>query len=92
MAEEPQQQLLTSETHLLAMLGQGAPMLEILNELCNFIDTQSPGAISTFFLLDSDGRRFGSVAGGKAAKRWNERYRPPKGRTMCTFLRSGRRH
>jgi hypothetical protein len=45
MAEESQQQLLTSETHLLEMLGQGAPMLEILNELCNFIDTQSPGAI-----------------------------------------------
>ncbi len=72
MAEESPQQLLTSETHLLEMLGQGAPMLEILNELCNFIDTQSPGAISTFFLLDSNGRRFRSVAGGKAAKRWND--------------------
>src|SRR5258708_23860431 len=32
---------MTSETHLLEMLGHGAPMLEVLNELCNFIDTQS---------------------------------------------------
>jgi signal transduction histidine kinase len=63
---------MTSETHLLEMLGHGAPMLEVLNELCNFIDTQSPGAISTVFLLDSDGVRLRPVAGPKAPKTWKE--------------------
>jgi signal transduction histidine kinase len=88
MAEESQQQLLTSETHLLEMLGQGAPMLEILNELCNFIDTQSPGAISTFFLVDSDGRQLRSIAGTKAPKRWNEGIDPPGTRPCARFCGS----
>src|SRR5258707_7017926 len=63
---------MTTETRLLEMLGHGAPMLEVLNELCNFIDTQSPGAISTVFLLDSDGIRLRPVAGPKAPKTWKE--------------------
>ena len=73
MAGDPShQQLITTETHLLEMLGHGAPMLEVLNELCNFIDTQSPGAISTVFLLDKDGIRLRPVAGPKAPKTWRE--------------------
>jgi signal transduction histidine kinase len=88
MAEESQQQLLTSETHLLEMLGQGAPMLEILNELCNFIDTQSPGAISTFFLVDSDGRQLRSIAGTKAPKSWNEAIDHPGARPCARFCGS----
>jgi signal transduction histidine kinase len=63
---------MTTETHLLEMLGHGAPMLEVLNELCNFIDTQSPGAISTVFLLDNDGARLQPVAGPKAPKTWKK--------------------
>jgi len=66
------QPLITTETHLLEMLGHGAPMLEVLNELCNFIDMQSPGAISTVFLLDNDGKRLRPVAGPKAPKTWKE--------------------
>src|ERR1051326_2285632 len=66
------QPLVTTETHLLEMLGHGAPVLEVLNELCNFIDMQSPGAISTVFLLDSDGTRLRPVAGPKAPKTWKE--------------------
>jgi hypothetical protein len=50
------------------MLGHGAPMLEVLNELCNFIDMQSPGAISTVFLLDNSGTRLRPVAGRKLRK------------------------
>src|ERR1700682_5486561 len=63
---------MTTETHLLEMLGHGAPMLDVLNELCNFIDTQSPGAISTVFLLDNDGVRLQPVAGPKAPKTWKK--------------------
>jgi signal transduction histidine kinase len=47
-------------------------MLQVLNELCNFIDTQSPGGISTVFLLDNDGTRLRPVAGPKAPKTWKE--------------------
>jgi signal transduction histidine kinase len=60
----------TTETHLLKMLGNGAPMLDVLNELCNFVDTNAPGAISTVFLLDSDGIRLRPVAGPHAPKSW----------------------
>jgi signal transduction histidine kinase len=63
---------MTTETKLLEMLGHGAPMLEVLNELCNFIDTKSPGAISAVFLLDSDGVRLRPVAGPKAPNSWKE--------------------
>jgi len=63
---------MTTETHLLEMLGHGAPMLEVLNELCNFIDNQAPGAISTVFLLDNDGIRLRPVAGPNAPKTWKQ--------------------
>jgi len=61
---------MTNETHLLEMLGHGAPMLEVLNELCNFLDAKSPGAISTVFLLDNNGIRLRPVAGPNAPKTW----------------------
>ncbi len=61
---------MTTETRLLEMLGHGAPILEVLNELCSFIDTQSPGAISTVFLLDNDGARLRPVAGPHAPRTW----------------------
>jgi len=63
---------MTTEIHLLEMLGHGAPMLEVLTELCNFIDAKSPGAISTFFLLDSEGVRLRPVAGPNAPRTWKE--------------------
>src|SRR5689334_12193427 len=62
---------MTTETHLLEMLGHGAPMLEVLNELCNFVDVQT-GAITTVFLLDNNGIRLRAVAGPKAPKAWKE--------------------
>src|ERR1700756_5850168 len=63
---------MTTETHLLEMLGHGAPMLEVLKELCNFLDTEAPGAISTVFLRDNDGIRLRPVAGPNAPKTWKE--------------------
>lgn len=65
-------QPMTTETHLLEMLGHGAPMLEVLNALCNFLDTQAPGSISTVFLLDNDGMRLRPVAGPNAPKAWKK--------------------
>jgi signal transduction histidine kinase len=63
---------MTTETRLLEMLGHGAPMLEVLNELCQFIDDHSPGAVSTVFLLDSEGIRLRPVAGPNAPRTWRE--------------------
>jgi signal transduction histidine kinase len=63
---------MATETQVLEMLGHGAPMLEVLNELCNFLDVQSPGVISTVFLLDNEGTRLRPVAGPNAPKIWKE--------------------
>jgi signal transduction histidine kinase len=63
---------MATETRLLEMLGHGAPMLEVLTELCNFLDAQSPGVISTVFLLDNDGVRLRPVAGPNAPRIWKE--------------------
>jgi signal transduction histidine kinase len=70
--DPPHRQLMATETHLLEMLGHGAPMQEFLHELCNFIDTQAPGAISTVFLLDNEGLRLRPVAGPNAPKTWKK--------------------
>jgi signal transduction histidine kinase len=61
-----------SDTHMLRMLSQGAPVAGILNELCNFIDASSPGAIPTVLLLDSDESHFKLAAGPKVPKSWNK--------------------
>jgi signal transduction histidine kinase len=63
----------TSETHVLKMLSQGAPMMEVLNELCNFIDAKSPGVIPTVLLPDGDGH-LRLAAGPKVPKIWNEAF------------------
>ena len=61
-----------TETQLLEMLGHGAPMLEVFNELCKFIEAKSPGAISTIFLLDKNEARLRPVAGPRAPRTWKQ--------------------
>ena len=61
-----------SDTMVLRMLSQGAPVTGVLNELCNFIDASSPGAIPTILLLDSDKSHFKLAAGPKIPKSWNK--------------------
>ncbi|MGC1627083.1 MAG: GAF domain-containing sensor histidine kinase [Candidatus Acidiferrales bacterium] len=73
MAQALSQRLPTSETHMLKMLSQGAPLLEILNELCNFIDARSPGVIPTVLLPSRDGH-LRLAAGPKVPKIWNEAF------------------
>lgn len=63
----------TSETHVLKMLSQGAPMMQVLNELCNFIDPKSPGVIPTVLLPDGDGH-LRLAAGPKIPQIWNEAF------------------
>lgn len=63
-----------SETDVLKLLSQGAPITEILSELCNFIDAKAPGVIPTVLLPDGDGTHFRLAAGPKVPKIWNEAF------------------
>lgn len=68
------QQPLTIETRVLRMLSQGVPMMEVLNELCNFVDAKSPSVIPTVLLPDADGTHLRLAAGPKVPKIWNEAF------------------
>jgi signal transduction histidine kinase len=74
MTQAPSQRLRASETHVLRMLSQGAPMTEVLNELCNFIDAKSPGVIPTVLLPDFDGKHLRLAAGPKVPTIWSEAF------------------
>jgi len=84
MAQGLPQRLPTSETRVLKMLSQGAPMMETLNELCNFIEAKSPGVIPTVLLPDGDGR-LRLAAGPKVPKTWNEVFDGMKMPSYASF-------
>jgi formate hydrogenlyase transcriptional activator len=62
--------LLGAEKRTLEMIAGGASLIEILNALCDTIDAQAPGIISTVTLMDPDGKRLRPVAGRKVPKDW----------------------
>lgn len=72
MAPALPQRLPTSETHVLEMLSHGAPMTEVLKELCDFIGAKSPGIIPTVLLPDGDGKHLRLAAGPKVPDIWNQ--------------------
>jgi signal transduction histidine kinase len=86
MTQRLPQRLPTSETHVLKMLSQRAPVMETLNELCNLIDVKSPGVIPTVLLPDGDGH-FRLAAGPKVPKIWNEAFSGMKLHSYASFLR-----
>src|SRR6478736_6775194 len=85
MAQALSQRLPTSETHVLKMLSHGAPMMDVLNELCNFIDAKSPGVIPTVLLPDGDGH-LRLAAGPKVPKIWNDAFNGMKVPSYASFL------
>jgi signal transduction histidine kinase len=85
MAQGLPQRLSTSETHVLKMLSQGAPMMEVLHELCNFIDARAPGVIPTVLLPDGDGH-LRLAAGPKVPELWNEVFEGMKMPSHASFL------
>ncbi|HXF14739.1 MAG TPA: GAF domain-containing sensor histidine kinase [Verrucomicrobiae bacterium] len=85
MAQALSQRLPTSEAHVLKLLSQGAPMVEVLHELCNFIDAKSPGVIPTVLLPDSDGH-LRLAAGPKVPRIWNEAFDGMKLHSYASFL------
>jgi signal transduction histidine kinase len=59
---------------VLKMLSHGAPMAEVLNELCNFIGARLPGVIPTVLLLDGEGTHLRRAAGPQVPKLWNNAF------------------
>jgi PAS domain S-box-containing protein len=62
--------LLAAEKRTLEMIAGGAPLTDILESLCETIDAQASGIISTAMLMDPDGKRLWPVAGRRVPKEW----------------------
>jgi len=56
------------------MIAAGAPLADILAEVCTAINAQAPGIISTVLLtvllMDEDGKRLWPAAGPAVPKDW----------------------
>jgi signal transduction histidine kinase len=81
----PKQRGPTSQAHVLKMLSQGAPMMEVLNELCHLIDAKSPEVIPTVLLLDQDGTHLRLAAGPKVPEIWTQAFDGLKIPTYASF-------
>jgi PAS domain S-box-containing protein len=62
--------LLEAEKRSLEMIAGGAPLTDILENLCDTIDAQASGIISTAMLMDPDRQRLWPVAGRRVPKEW----------------------
>jgi len=68
--------LLSTEKRTLEMIASGASLAEILQSLCNAIDAQARGAISSILLMDSDGKRLWPAAGNRVPGTYVEAIAP----------------
>jgi formate hydrogenlyase transcriptional activator len=68
--------LRAAETRTLQLIAGGAPLAEILNALCDTIDAQSAGIISTAMLMDPNGKRLWPIAGRRVPKEWTASITP----------------
>ncbi|MCI0347858.1 MAG: hypothetical protein L0Z53_00395 [Acidobacteriales bacterium] len=70
------QALLAAEKRTLEMIASGAPLREILHDLCSSIDAQASSAITTILLMDADGLHLRTTAGPRMPPRWVQRISP----------------
>ena len=70
--------LLAAEKRTLEMLSGGAPLADILENLCDTIDSQAGNTISAVMLMDADGERLWPAAGPRIPKGWIEAITPLK--------------
>jgi formate hydrogenlyase transcriptional activator len=70
--------LLEAEKRTLEMLSGGAPLTDILENLCNTIDAQAGNSVSAVMLTDADGVWLWPAAGPRLAKGWIEAITPLK--------------
>ena len=68
--------LLSSEKRTLEMIARGAPLGDVLNDLCDAIDEQSSGSFSTVLSLDPEDQRLWPVAGPRIPQGWTEAVSP----------------
>src|SRR3984885_2753252 len=64
--------LLAAEKRTLEMVASGARLVDILENLCDTIDTQANNIISTVLLMDADGMHLRPVAGRRIPRGWVE--------------------
>ena len=62
--------LLAAEKRALEMIAGGAPLTDILQNLCDTIDAQASNIISTAMLMDPDGKQLRPVAGRRLPQEW----------------------
>ena len=62
--------LLTAERRTLEMIAGGASLTDVLENLCQEIDAQSPGVMSSVMLMDRDGKRLWPTPGQRVSKDW----------------------
>jgi formate hydrogenlyase transcriptional activator len=68
--------LLQAEKRTLEMITGGASLTDILENLCDTIEAQSPDVISTVLLMDPDGEHLRPAAGSRVPRAWTEAITP----------------
>jgi PAS domain S-box-containing protein len=70
--------LLLAEKHTLEMIASGASLTDILDDLCDAIERQAQGLISTVLLMDPDGQHLRPIAGHRVPEGWTKTITPLK--------------
>ena len=68
--------LLAAEKRSLEMIAGGAPLTDILRNLCDTIDAQASNIISAAMLMGPDGKRLWPLPGRRVPKGWVEAITP----------------
>jgi PAS domain S-box-containing protein len=68
--------LLAAEKRTTEMIAGGAPLIDVIKNLCDTIDDQSPKIISAVMLMDPDGTRLWPIPGRRIPQDWIEAISP----------------
>src|SRR5689334_13939164 len=64
------QALLSAQRRSLQLVARGASLTDVLQDLCDTIDAQSPEIISAVFLVDTNGKELRPAAGHRLPDEW----------------------
>src|SRR5262249_18771895 len=70
------QALSSAQRRSLQLIANGASLIEVLRDLCDTIDAQSPQIISMVLLMDPDGERLRPAAGRRVPDGWTQTINP----------------
>lgn len=73
---KPLQALLSAQRRSLELIAGGARLTEVIQDLCDTIDAQSPEIISTILLMDPDGEKLWPAAGRRVPEGWTQTITP----------------